>query len=206
MGLPKLESGTVLPCLRLYGSSTASMTGIEMPEPDKNLPENSKVNLDRKLDHAIEETFPTSDPVSVTITKGGANDYDSDQPAPTAKRSRAEQGHATAEDYVRQAQETLEKVTAAPTDTARAAYERGRHYAEAVRQRYPEARRYYRERSQSVHEYAAENPLLTFLAGISIGYALAWMVHSVRPDPSKPLPEYARTRQSYSRPYPQPRA
>jgi hypothetical protein len=27
------------------------------------------VNLDKKLDHAIEETFPTSDPVSVKITK-----------------------------------------------------------------------------------------------------------------------------------------
>ena len=42
-----------------------------MPETDKTLPENSKENLDRKLDHAIEETFPTRDPVSVTITQGG---------------------------------------------------------------------------------------------------------------------------------------
>jgi hypothetical protein len=47
-----------------------------MPESDKTLPENSKENLDRKLDHAVEETFPTSDPVSVQITKGGAIDYD----------------------------------------------------------------------------------------------------------------------------------
>ncbi|MGF9764737.1 hypothetical protein AAII07_57650 [Microvirga sp. 0TCS3.31] len=37
---------------------------------DNNLAENSQVNLDARLDHAIEETFPTSDPVSVTITKG----------------------------------------------------------------------------------------------------------------------------------------
>jgi hypothetical protein len=36
---------------------------------DKKLPENSKKNLDKKLDHALEETFPTSDPVSVKITK-----------------------------------------------------------------------------------------------------------------------------------------
>ena len=28
------------------------------------------MNLDARLDHAIEETFPTSDPISVTITKG----------------------------------------------------------------------------------------------------------------------------------------
>ena len=38
--------------------------------PDNKLPENSQENLDARLDHAIEETFPTSDPVSVTITKG----------------------------------------------------------------------------------------------------------------------------------------
>jgi hypothetical protein len=38
--------------------------------PDSKLPENSQENLDSRLDHAIEETFPTSDPVSVTITKG----------------------------------------------------------------------------------------------------------------------------------------
>ena len=36
---------------------------------DKKLAENSKKNLDKKLDHALEETFPTSDPVSVKITK-----------------------------------------------------------------------------------------------------------------------------------------
>ena len=38
--------------------------------PDNKLPENSQENLDARLDHAIEETFPTSDSVSVTITKG----------------------------------------------------------------------------------------------------------------------------------------
>src|SRR5688572_18983415 len=34
--------------------------------PDNKLPENSQDNLDARLYHAIEETFPTSDPVSVT--------------------------------------------------------------------------------------------------------------------------------------------
>jgi hypothetical protein len=34
------------------------------------LPENSQENLDARLDHAVEETFPTSDPVSVHITAG----------------------------------------------------------------------------------------------------------------------------------------
>ena len=36
---------------------------------DCDLPENSKENLEKKLDQALHETFPTSDPVSVTITR-----------------------------------------------------------------------------------------------------------------------------------------
>lgn len=36
---------------------------------DRNLPENKQENLGEKLDHAIEETFPASDPVSVTVTR-----------------------------------------------------------------------------------------------------------------------------------------
>jgi hypothetical protein len=36
---------------------------------DKKLPENSKEKLDERLDHAAEESFPGSDPVSVKITK-----------------------------------------------------------------------------------------------------------------------------------------
>ncbi|MDB5592006.1 hypothetical protein [Enterovirga sp.] len=36
---------------------------------DRKLPENSKENLDKQLDNAVEETFPGSDPVSVKITK-----------------------------------------------------------------------------------------------------------------------------------------
>lgn len=36
---------------------------------DKHLPENSKENLDKRLDKASEESFPSSDPVSVKITR-----------------------------------------------------------------------------------------------------------------------------------------
>ena len=49
-----------------------------MPGTDKALPENSQQNLNKKLDGAVEETFPSSDPVSVSITKGGAVEYDHD--------------------------------------------------------------------------------------------------------------------------------
>ncbi|HVL70508.1 MAG TPA: hypothetical protein VM434_01330 [Beijerinckiaceae bacterium] len=36
---------------------------------DDKLPENSKKQLDQRLDEGVEETFPASDPVSVKITK-----------------------------------------------------------------------------------------------------------------------------------------
>lgn len=36
---------------------------------DKHHPENKQANLNERLDEALEETFPSSDPVSVKITK-----------------------------------------------------------------------------------------------------------------------------------------
>ena len=42
------------------------VTGIPR---DEHLPENSKDNLDEKLDNGVDESFPGSDPVSVKITK-----------------------------------------------------------------------------------------------------------------------------------------
>ncbi|TDR87143.1 hypothetical protein [Enterovirga rhinocerotis] len=43
--------------------------GATAQPTDKKLPENSKENLDKRLDQAAEESFPGSDPVSVKITK-----------------------------------------------------------------------------------------------------------------------------------------
>ena len=43
--------------------------GTTAKPSDKKLPENSKENLDKRLDNASEESFPSSDPVSVKITK-----------------------------------------------------------------------------------------------------------------------------------------
>ena len=43
--------------------------GAKASPGDSKLPENSQENLDEKLDNAVDETFPGSDPVSVKITK-----------------------------------------------------------------------------------------------------------------------------------------
>lgn len=36
---------------------------------DKHLPDNRQDKLNERLDEGLEETFPTSDPVSVKVTK-----------------------------------------------------------------------------------------------------------------------------------------
>ncbi len=43
--------------------------GKSAGDADRKLPENAKDNLDAKLDNAVDESFPGSDPVSVKITK-----------------------------------------------------------------------------------------------------------------------------------------
>ena len=178
-----------------------------MPTKDNALPENSKENLEQKLDHAIKETFPSSDPVSVSITKGGAIDYDSQDAAASAARGGlGQEGQSTAENLLGQARDTVASVVGTASEAAREAYDQGRRYASAARERYPEAERYYREGTQTVRQYAAENPLLTLLVGVGIGYVLAWMVHSGGSEEGERVPDYAKTTRGYSAHWAQPRA
>lgn len=158
-----------------------------MPNSDKELPENSKERLDRALDHAIEETFPTSDPVSVSVTKRGPVD---EQRADSASSS--QDWRSTAESLAGQAQEALSGAANTAADAARRAYDQGTRYAQAARERYPEAERYYRQGTRAVREQMPESPLLMLLVGVGIGYAVAWAIHSGRDNGDNHVPEYAR--------------
>lgn len=167
-----------------------------MPESDKTLPENSRERLDRKLDHAVEETFPTSDPVSVMITKGGAIDYDEyGNPASgDPPRGRGDTGDG----LLGQAKETLGAAAASASEMARGAYDQGRRYARRASVRYPQAERLYRQGSRAVREYAPENPVLVALLGAVAGYGIAWMIHHGRwRDRADEVPRYARIRERY---------
>jgi ElaB/YqjD/DUF883 family membrane-anchored ribosome-binding protein len=162
-----------------------------MPESDKSLPENSQENLDRKLDHAVKETFPTSDPVSVTITKGGAIDYDESGKPITGSRPEGAGGPDGG--LLNQARETLGSAASSASDMARGAYEQGQRYVRQASERYPEAERYYREGTRAIREYVPENPLWTLLLGAVAGYGIAWMIHHERwRDRDDDVPEYAR--------------
>ncbi len=167
-----------------------------MPESDKSLPENSKDNLDRKLDHAVKETFPTSDPVSVTITKGGAIDYDRDG-NPVAQEG-AQGGSGAADALLDQARTTLGNAASSASEMARGAYEQGQRYARQAADRYPQAERLYRQGSRAVREHAPENPILVALLGAVVGYGIAWMIHHERWRDHDDVPDHARTWTRYS--------
>jgi ElaB/YqjD/DUF883 family membrane-anchored ribosome-binding protein len=167
--------------------------------PDNKLPENSQENLDARLDHAIEETFPTSDPVSVTITKGP----EPDGPDQAAHSSSAEdqQGQPeqdTTEHVLDQVREALHDVADQASGVARDVYNQGEHYARQAREQYPEAERYIREGQQAVTHRVTENPLLAlFMAGVA-GYVLAWLIHGERRDRERHVPDHGRTSRGYA--------
>jgi ElaB/YqjD/DUF883 family membrane-anchored ribosome-binding protein len=177
---------------------TSTSKPIDQPPEKKNmadhqLPENSKENLDRKLDHAVKETFPTSDPVSVTITKGGAIDYDT--PPASAETSQA---RPNVEHVVGQAKDTVRNLAESASDAARDAYAEGKRYVRRAQETYPQAEQYYRDGSRAVGQQVSENPLLSVLVAGAIGYALAWMIHGSSRRADRRVPEYGRNRPRYT--------
>ncbi len=71
---------------------------------------------DKKLDRAVEETFPSSDPVSVSITKGGAIEYDhDDDEAETLSTTSSKSGQqGTSESLLTQAKEKVSDSIVSP--------------------------------------------------------------------------------------------
>jgi ElaB/YqjD/DUF883 family membrane-anchored ribosome-binding protein len=167
---------------------------------DSSLGENSQEDLDARLDHAIEETFPTSDPVSVTITKGPEPERpDQETRSSSADDERGSQPEQDmAEHVLEQVRETLRDVADGASEAAREAYNRGEHYARQARQQYPEAERYIREGQQAVTQRVTESPLLALFVAGAIGYALAWMIHGQRRTREAHVPDYGRTDRGYA--------
>jgi ElaB/YqjD/DUF883 family membrane-anchored ribosome-binding protein len=167
--------------------------------PDSMLPENSQENLDARLDHAIEETFPTSDPVSVTITKGPKPDRsDQEAGASTAEEQQGRAEKGSAEHVLDQVREALNDVAGSATEAAGNVYSRGERYVRQAGERYPQAQRYVRESQSLVTQYTTENPLLSLFMAGAIGYALAWMIHRERRNQEPDVPDYGRTDRGYA--------
>jgi hypothetical protein len=167
--------------------------------PDNKLPENSQENLDARLDHAIEETFPTSDPVSVTITKGPEPDRsDREAGASMADDQEGQPEQGSTEHVLDQVREALNDVAGSATEAAGNVYSRGERYVRRAGERYPQAQRYVREGQDLVSRYTTGNPLLSLFIAGAFGYALAWMIHGERKNRDRYVPDYARTRRGYA--------
>ena len=167
--------------------------------PDNKLPENSQENLDARLDHAIEETFPTSDPVSVTITKG-PEPARPDQEAPTSSvdDQQGQSGQGSTERVLDQVREALNDVSGSAAEAAGNVYSRGKRYVRQAGEHYPQAERYVREGGSLVNRYTTENPLVALLMAGAVGYALAWMIHGKMRDREQDVPDYGRTNRGYA--------
>ncbi len=163
-------------------SSSQSDTGKTASQPgpcppDCDLPENTQENLDAKLDHAIEETFPTSDPISVNITKGGAIDYDQQDTASATSSRQDQEGDDSIDSVLDRVRDALSDVTESASGAARDAYSQGQRYARQARDRYPEAERYYEGGSRAISQRVTETPWLSLAVAGAVGYGLAWMIH-----------------------------
>ncbi|MBJ6128473.1 hypothetical protein [Microvirga splendida] len=163
---------------------------------DNSLAENSQQNLDARLDHAIEETFPTSDPVSVTITK--APEPDQDATPATGDDQQSHAGQESTEEVLDQVREALQDVVDQASGAAGDIYSRGEHYARRVGERYPQAQQYVREGQRLVTQHTTANPLLSLLAAGAIGYVLGWLIHGERRDRKPNVPDYGRTSRGYA--------
>ncbi len=167
--------------------------------PDSKLPENSQENLDSRLDHAIEETFPTSDPVSVTITKGPEPEHPDQQAhSSSADDQQGEPEQESTEQILDQVREALNDVAGSASEAARSVYSQGEHYVRQAGERYPQAHRYVREGQTLVTRYTTGNPLLSLFVAGAIGYAMAWMIHSDRRNREPDVPDYGRTDRGYA--------
>jgi ElaB/YqjD/DUF883 family membrane-anchored ribosome-binding protein len=163
---------------------------------DNDLDENSQENLDARLDHGIEETFPTSDPVSVTITKGPEPDREARTSAASDRKQDPQQ--ASTEHILDQVRDALHEVADHASGAARDVYNRGENYARQAREQYPEAERYIRDGQQAVTQRVIGNPLLAlFMAGVT-GYVLAWLIHGERRNQEPDVPDYGRTGRGYA--------
>ncbi|QRM32148.1 hypothetical protein JO965_19115 [Microvirga sp. VF16] len=170
--------------------------------PDCDLPENSQENLDARLDHAIEETFPSSDPISVIVTKKAVAP-DQQEVIATASRGQGRAGQdqaeqATAEKLLDQVNEALQDMAQTASGTAREAYRLGQRYVRHARDSYPEAERSYRASRRTLHQWMTDNPWSSLFVAGAIGYGLAWMIHGKQRGPGRRVPDYARTRRDYA--------
>jgi hypothetical protein len=134
-----------------------------------------QVAQQRIVDDTVDDSFPASDPPAWTTTGAksvAARSEEGGSPSQPADRRRA--GESGPQDRMR---ETAHRAADQVSRLAHDALERGAHYVDSARDRYPEAERRLRQGARAVARPVQEYPLAALLAAGLIGYALAWFIH-----------------------------
>ena len=141
----------------------------------------------------------TSDPISVTITKGPEPDHpDQEARASPADDEQSRPEQDSTEHLLDQVREVLNDVAGSASEAAGNVYSRGEHYVRQAGEHSPGAARYYKEGHQAVRQRMTESPWLFLLAAGAVGYVLAWMIHGQPRSRDRQVPDYVRTRRSYA--------
>ena len=149
----------------------------------------------RLVDETVDESFPASDPPAWTTTNSQSvaaqvDETESDRAGGTQGSVDGAAGHGAARDLADRA-----------SHLARGAMRTGGRYLDEVRQRWPEAERYYEDGRRMVTRPVETYPLTAVILAALVGYGLGWLVHGRRSRRSagRELPPYGRRPRSPQR-------
>ena len=124
----------------------------------------------RHVDDTVDDSFPASDPPAWTTSasKSVAAECEPDDlkdaPIPPGEGLETEAGDT--------ARSRADQVSG----LARDLYRRGQSYVEQGRRHWPEAERYYRQRTEAMRRPVQDHPLATVIAVGALGCALGWLI------------------------------
>jgi hypothetical protein len=142
----------------------------------------------RIVDDTVDDSFPASDPPAWTTTGSksvAARSEDEERGRAKTHRDRMDPSRP---------QDRTEGLADQASHLARTALGAGERYLEEVRERWPEAERYYAEGRRAVARPVESYPLTAVLVAALAGYGLAWLIHGRRSSPkfARGLPPYGR--------------
>jgi uncharacterized protein YjbJ (UPF0337 family) len=106
--------------------------------------------------------------------QGGVGDLTGD--TKTQAEGRANEAAGTVEKLADKAKDVIKDAAGSASDLAREAYDKGERYARDMRDRLPDAERYWREGSQAVRHQVGESPVVVALLAGLVGLVIGWLV------------------------------
>ena len=112
--------------------------------------------------------------------QGGGGDLTGD--TKTQAEGRANEAAGSVEKL---ADKAIKDGAGSASDLAREAYDKGERYARDIRDRLPDAERYWREGSQAVRHQVGESPVVVALLAWLVGLVIGWLIFHQSSDPRR---------------------